>query len=54
MNCGIIAVVSYGHNIEHNRQLYEHCMLKSIIGTNWNIIGWSLGTACILDQHVIA
>ena len=26
MNCGIIAVASCGHNIEHNGLVFEHCL----------------------------
>ena len=44
MNCGIADCSFYGHNIEHNRQLFEHCsaLLKSIIGENLSIIGRGL------------
>ena len=40
MNCAIIAVASYGHNIEHNGLLYEHCS-KAYNRLGLNLHAWS-------------
>ena len=43
---------SYGHNIEHNRQLFL-ALLKSIIGEKLSIIGWGFQGVTIFTTTYI-